>query len=62
MVPISAANAEPERPITTIAVTKGPSSRVMGNRNHVRDEMHGAETLQLVCALQRHYDADEKTL
>ncbi len=29
MVPISAAKAEPERPITTIAVTKGPSSRVM---------------------------------
>ena len=29
MVPISAANAEPERPITTMAVIKGPSSRVI---------------------------------
>ena len=29
MVPISAANAEPERPITMIAVINGPSSRVI---------------------------------
>jgi len=29
MVPISAAKAEPDLPITTTAVTKGPSSRVM---------------------------------
>ena len=29
MVPISAANAEPDRPITTIAVIKGPNSRVI---------------------------------
>jgi hypothetical protein len=29
MVAISAANADPERPITTIAVTRGPSSRDM---------------------------------
>ncbi len=29
MVPISAAKAEPDLPITTIAVIRGPSSRVM---------------------------------
>ena len=29
IVPISAAKAEPERPITTIAVINGPSSRVI---------------------------------
>ena len=29
IVPISAANAEPERPITTTAVISGPSSRVI---------------------------------
>ena len=29
IVPISAANAEPERPMTTIAVISGPSSRVI---------------------------------
>ena len=29
MVPISAAKAEPERPITTMAVMSGPSSRDM---------------------------------
>ncbi len=29
MVPISAAKAEPDLPITTMAVTSGPSSRVM---------------------------------
>ena len=28
MVPISAANAEPDRPLTAIAVSSGPSSRV----------------------------------
>jgi hypothetical protein len=28
MVPISAANAEPERPLTAMAVISGPSSRV----------------------------------
>jgi hypothetical protein len=28
IVPISAENAEPERPLTAIAVSKGPSSRV----------------------------------
>src|SRR5260370_37266382 len=31
MVPISAANAEPERPITTIAVINGPSSLDIDN-------------------------------
>jgi hypothetical protein len=29
IVPISAANADPDRPITTMAVIKGPSSRVI---------------------------------
>ena len=29
IVPISAANAEPDRPMTTMAVINGPSSRVM---------------------------------
>ena len=31
------------------------------NRHHVRDEMYSTETFQLVCALQRHNDADEKS-
>jgi hypothetical protein len=29
MVPISAANADPDRPMTTMAVIRGPSSRVI---------------------------------
>ena len=35
IVPISAAKADPERPITTIAVTRGRSSRGHGDRNRL---------------------------
>ena len=59
IVPISAANAEPDRPITTTAVIRGPSSRVI-EMDQARHQLHRADVLQLVCALQRDDDSDKE--
>ncbi len=60
MVPISAANAEPERPITTIAATKGPNSRVMEMATTEATNCIAPQPLQFVRPLQRDDDPYKK--
>jgi len=56
----SAANAEPDRPITTMAVNQRPKFPRHGNRHGAGNEVQGAELAQLVSALQRQNQSDEE--
>ena len=60
MVPISAANAEPERPITTMAVIRGPSSRDMEIGDGGGNIVHRAKAPKLVRALKRENQSNKK--
>jgi hypothetical protein len=46
MLPISAENADPERPLTAIAVSSGPNSRVKANGHQIDHKLHRPEAAE----------------
>ena len=60
LVPISAAKADPERPMTTMAVSRGPSSRRMEMATAAGHQLHRSQLAQLIGALQGHDQANKE--